>query len=891
RERLSILYSNISACHLKLFNNEKVIKYSTFALKFAPRNPKALYRRAMAYEMQKKYQDAFSDIKLLLTLLTCISDENSLNLCIILLSLYINKNYDNTQFVFSKLQIEILEKAVKNKFTLAVADFLASSIENIVTNYSNMHAPPDKSENFIIKRNYKDAFLSFLKNDSCIVSYFTLLLEGIKSTTPNYPPELHGIRSVNRVLKQHEYVSEFSMDYNIVKILISFNIPNDVTIADFCEYLDQEIYLSNLVSTCLETVFSVAKGDEKLINEYFSQIDKILECSLRKLSKNHLIFFVELFPIVHINTEVLNYILLESPQAYGDKILEVVSEISNCSIENEFKNYHDNFLVFLCDLLISCQNCVKYKENAKFRNVSLKIFEFAYKHKTKKLQITGLLALSKFFSTDNASSKCLLEYFEKATIFSNCDVESYEISCVEVLSFLSLNGDIKEAIVNNHILIESLYRLTTKMCDRILLIKNSSSDIDNVRYLPKIFCSLSILANLASISIPDTISNQEEDIKNKKKELKKLAASIGQPLPKKHPKNKKVFVKERIKRLSTPKYFTLLASIVSCLKCSDDHPYLTKGMLSKHSPYYVSSLYYVSLQQHEARGMAAQAGAVKALLSLCSSLKIGVRKPSIGPGYLDAPYIAAHALSLIAIALNPAICFNDQSIMDSIEPLLCICDFEHANLRRFEALLALTNIVSANSDVRNYFAIIESGFNIIETAIFDSNPLIKKAAVELTTNMLVNKKFIDKYFCPDQFSSQKLIEVENRDRKAERIRIFQEKLMILISVGNDNLIIPSAATGGLAIMSHQEILCQYMMDVNPFFEIINQLLLSGKPNIVYRALYTLNNIINHDDKQYRETVKSNCFGAISELQNQINDDKFFEKANQYLQEILKSFED
>jgi len=54
----AVLHSNMAACHLALQEYEECAKSCDGALEISPTNPKALYRRSMAFEQLKKYEEA-----------------------------------------------------------------------------------------------------------------------------------------------------------------------------------------------------------------------------------------------------------------------------------------------------------------------------------------------------------------------------------------------------------------------------------------------------------------------------------------------------------------------------------------------------------------------------------------------------------------------------------------------------------------------------------------------------------------------------------------------------------------------------------------------------------------------------------------------------------------
>jgi tetratricopeptide (TPR) repeat protein len=57
------LYLNLSQCYIKLENWDNVLRNVEDALKIDPSNPKALFRRSVAYEAKKDYEKALADLK------------------------------------------------------------------------------------------------------------------------------------------------------------------------------------------------------------------------------------------------------------------------------------------------------------------------------------------------------------------------------------------------------------------------------------------------------------------------------------------------------------------------------------------------------------------------------------------------------------------------------------------------------------------------------------------------------------------------------------------------------------------------------------------------------------------------------------------------------------
>ncbi|KAK4198496.1 CRO1 protein [Triangularia verruculosa] len=133
------------------------------------------------------------------------------------------------------------------------------------------------------------------------------------------------------------------------------------------------------------------------------------------------------------------------------------------------------------------------------------------------------------------------------------------------------------------------------------------------------------------------------------------------------------------------------------------------------------------------RGQLAQQGAVRLLIAAWTALPETENQ---------AKRAAAQALARILISTNPVLVFGGARPIPqsaAIRPLASILNPDPSADRRdllptFESLMALTNLASTDDDTRK--AIIRTAWDDIEEQLFNTNPRVCTAAVELVCNLV-----------------------------------------------------------------------------------------------------------------------------------------------------------
>ena len=109
--------------------------------------------------------------------------------------------------------------------------------------------------------------------------------------------------------------------------------------------------------------------------------------------------------------------------------------------------------------------------------------------------------------------------------------------------------------------------------------------------------------------------------------------------------------------------------------------------------------------------------------------------------FADSRLIAAHVVAKVLVTLNPNL-LPPHLRLEAMRPLVLLCKESSASyLMQFEALLALTNILSVGTEEQDHF-VHDKGIDSTYYLMFSDNIMIRRAAVEALCNMAGNKDFL-----------------------------------------------------------------------------------------------------------------------------------------------------
>ncbi len=263
----------------------------------------------------------------------------------------------------------------------------------------------------------------------------------------------------------------------------------------------------------------------------------------------------------------------------------------------------------------------------------------------------------------------------------------------EGLAFLTLDAEVKEAVVEDQPALKMLLRLA------------QSND-------------QSLLYGIATIFVNLTNSYDKAE---RNPELEELGKYAGENIPKEHEFDGEEFVKKRVAAVLD---LGVVPALVA-LALSE----------SKQVHEQVARVFLALTQDVSHRGHVIQQGGAKCLVPLALA--------NTEKGKL----IAAQALAKIGITSDPRLAFPGQRSLEVIRPLIQLLKSDNG-LQNFEGLMALTNLAGMNDDVRKRI-VKEGGIPLIETLMFEEHEQIRRASTELLCNMIPLPEVHERFYHDD----------------------------------------------------------------------------------------------------------------------------------------------
>ncbi|KAJ2107184.1 SWI5-dependent HO expression protein 4 [Coemansia sp. RSA 922] len=229
------------------------------------------------------------------------------------------------------------------------------------------------------------------------------------------------------------------------------------------------------------------------------------------------------------------------------------------------------------------------------------------------------------------------------------------------------------------------------------------------------------------------------------------------------------------------------------------------------------------------RGLLVQQGGVRALLNILTGDAPKASSAPYAPQALtqNRDKHVAFALAKIAISVPPHLAFADPRELVRLLLSLLLEDTDaQALLMKFEALLALTNLASAQpgsaGDVRGYLANDLNGFAIVEMCVLSEHPLVRRAATELVCNLVYDPKVFEKYAANADrgipAEDSRIVELPSDDDEdgAATDSYRSQRLHLLVALADvEDVPTRSAAAGALAVLSSDPRCCRYLFLVHP----------------------------------------------------------------------------
>jgi hypothetical protein len=205
------------------------------------------------------------------------------------------------------------------------------------------------------------------------------------------------------------------------------------------------------------------------------------------------------------------------------------------------------------------------------------------------------------------------------------------------------------------------------------------------------------------------------------------------------------------------------------------------------------------VEEKENRGLVLQAGGAKALQTIIKhSFDAGSEAKKDSVTFNPSDFAPIQALAKLAITSSPLQVFgpNAGAIYDVIRPLSVLLQHPSSNLlQRFEAVMALTNLASYNSDVASRIAKADGLVSEVELLLLEDHILVRRASVELICNLIVGSDEVFERYAGETPSSA-------------------SKLHILLALSDvDDTSTRLAASGALATCTVTPSTCRALIDL------------------------------------------------------------------------------
>lgn len=320
------------------------------------------------------------------------------------------------------------------------------------------------------------------------------------------------------------------------------------------------------------------------------------------------------------------------------------------------------------------------------------ILKRLYQSKNQSIKVRALVGLCKLASCKGSDTSVKLfadgsiGKLEKAARNIICskdsDYDSKKWAC-DGLAYLTLDPDVKEALVEDTKCLQTIYEMTKKGEEEknmLFSIATIFSNVSNAQPVTKPSEEMIKIAEYAKHHIPET---NEKDTEHwfKRRRQKLIESGISQAL------------------VTVAKHES-----DSCREL-------------------IASTYLVLAEDAENRGKLVAAGGGKALLPLA------LKGTDVGKSR------AGQALSKITISINPTIAFPGQRVLEVVRPLMKLLSPEKTALENFEALMAITNLAGVDASVRKRI-VKEEGISNVEQYMFDDHPDLRRAATQVICNLV-----------------------------------------------------------------------------------------------------------------------------------------------------------
>lgn len=359
---------------------------------------------------------------------------------------------------------------------------------------------------------------------------------------------------------------------------------------------------------------------------------------------------------------------------------------------------------------------------------------------------------------------------------------------VEGLSYLTLDADVKEKLIE----------------DKKAL--NSMIELAKSGHQASVYPTVATLVNLVN-------AYEKQEVMPEMVELAKFAKHH---IPEDHELDDPDFVTKRCTVLAKE---GVTSALIVLAKTESEN---TKELIGR--------VFNAICAEHDLRGIIVQQGGAKILL------------PMALEGTDKGRRTAAQALARIGITINPEVAFPGQRCLEVIRPLIMLLHPECTSLESFESLMALCNLAGVSETVRQRI-LKEGGVTRIESYMFEEHVMLRRAATQCMTNMIVSPDVI------------KIYEGEND----------KTKFIFLLCCEEDEDT-SLAAAGALAMLtSASKKCCKKLFDVSSWLENFQELLANPSFEMQHRGLVIILNVIKSGKESAEKVMATNLMELLMAL--------------------------
>ncbi|EDW83829.1 uncharacterized protein Dwil_GK13474 [Drosophila willistoni] len=299
-------------------------------------------------------------------------------------------------------------------------------------------------------------------------------------------------------------------------------------------------------------------------------------------------------------------------------------------------------------------------------------------------------------------------------------------------------------------------------------------------------------------------------------EMVELAKFAKHHIPEEHELDDVDFINKRITVLANEGITTALCSLAK----TESH----------NSQELIARVLNAVCGLRELRGKVVQDGGVKTLLRLALE------------GTDKGKRHACQALARIGITINPEVAFSGQRSLDVIRPLLNLLHQDCTALENFESLMGLTNLASMNESVRQRI-IKEQGLSKIEFYLMEDHLYLTRAAAQCLCNLVMSEDVVT------------MFEGEN-----DRV-----KFLALLCEDEDEET-AMACAGALAILTSVSAkCCKKILAIASWLDVLHTLIANPSPAVQHRGIVVILNIINAGEEFAKKLFDTDIMELLSGL--------------------------